>query len=98
MSLYGPTFHVTPVDVCIIFQCNLYISCIMSCGNKIVQIVCFRTLPACSATRAVTREGCFQWLAGVDDRVTVTLFYHWPMGSNSEDKGKISSSLIWNSH
>ena len=37
MSLYGPTFHVTPVDLCIIFQCNLYISCIMFCGNKIVS-------------------------------------------------------------
>ena len=37
MSLYGPTFHVTPVDLCIIFQCNLYKSCIMSCGNKIVS-------------------------------------------------------------
>ena len=35
MSLYGPTFHVTPVDLCIIFQCNL--SCIMSCRNKIVS-------------------------------------------------------------
>ena len=35
-SKYGPTFHVTPVDFCIIFQCNLYILCIMSCGNKIV--------------------------------------------------------------
>ena len=23
MSLYGPTFHVTPFDLCIIFQCNL---------------------------------------------------------------------------
>ena len=37
MSFYGPTFHVTPVDLCIIFQCNLYISCIMFCGNKIVS-------------------------------------------------------------
>ena len=37
MSLYGPTFHVTRVDLCIMFQCNLYISCIMSCGNKIVS-------------------------------------------------------------
>ena len=37
MSLYGPTFHVTPVELCIIFQCNLYISRIMSCGNKIVS-------------------------------------------------------------
>ena len=37
MSLYGPTFHVTPVDLCIIFQCNSYISCIMSSGNKIVS-------------------------------------------------------------
>ena len=25
MSLYGPTFHFTPVDLCIIFQCNLFI-------------------------------------------------------------------------
>ena len=43
MSLYGPTFHVTPVDLCIIFQCNLYISCIMhmSCRNKIV-LNCFK--------------------------------------------------------
>ena len=41
MSLYGPTFHVTPVDLCIIFQCNLYISCIMSCWNKIVSC-CFK--------------------------------------------------------
>ena len=37
MSLYGPTFHVTPVDLSIIFQCYLYISCIMSYGNKIVS-------------------------------------------------------------
>ena len=37
MSLYGPTFHVTPVDLCIILQCKLYISCVMSCGNKIVS-------------------------------------------------------------
>ena len=35
MSVYGPTFHVTAVDLCIIFQCNLYIiSCTMSYGNK----------------------------------------------------------------
>ena len=25
MSLCGPIFHVTPVDLCIIFQCKLYI-------------------------------------------------------------------------
>ena len=41
MSLYGPTFHDTPVDLRIIFQCNLYISCIMSWGNKIVSN-CFK--------------------------------------------------------
>ena len=29
-----------PVDLCIIFQCNLYISCIMSCGNEIVVSNC----------------------------------------------------------
>ena len=38
MSLYGPTFYVTPVDLCIIFQCNIS-CCIMACGNKIVSIV-----------------------------------------------------------
>ena len=41
MSLYGPTFHVTPVDLCIIFQCILHISCIMYCGNTIVSN-CFK--------------------------------------------------------
>ena len=41
VSLYGSTFHVTPVDLRIIFQCNLYISCIMSCGNKIASN-CFK--------------------------------------------------------
>ena len=25
MSLYGSAFHVTPVDLCITFQCNLFI-------------------------------------------------------------------------
>ena len=36
MSLYGPTFHVTRVDLCImfLFQCNIYISCIMSCESR----------------------------------------------------------------
>ena len=42
MSLYGPTLHVTTVDLCIIFQCNLYISCILSCGNKIVFQIVFQ--------------------------------------------------------
>ena len=41
VSLYGHTFHVTPVDLGIIFQCTLYISCIMSCGNKFVSN-CFK--------------------------------------------------------
>ena len=36
MSLYRPTFHVTPVDLCI-YSNVTYISCIMSCGNKIVS-------------------------------------------------------------
>ena len=42
-QLYGPTFHVTPVDLCILFQCNIYIlyyAIFMSCGNKIV--FCFK--------------------------------------------------------
>ena len=34
MSLDGPTFHVTPVDLGIIFQCKLYVTCIMSCEKK----------------------------------------------------------------
>ena len=37
MNFYVPTFHVTPADFCIIFQCNLYISCAMSCFNKTVS-------------------------------------------------------------
>ena len=41
VTLYGHTFHVPPVDLCVIFQCNSYISCIMSCGNKIVSN-CFK--------------------------------------------------------
>ena len=47
MSLYGFTFHVTIVYLCIIFQCNLYISCIMSCGNKIVSKNCFKIVLNC---------------------------------------------------
>ena len=40
MSLYGPTFRTTPLDLCINFQCkNIYIyiykSCTMSSGNKL---------------------------------------------------------------
>ena len=46
MSLYGPTFHVTRVDLCIMFQCNLYICCIMSCGNKNVSN-CFKIVSNC---------------------------------------------------
>ena len=43
MSIYGHAFHVTPVDLCIIFQRKLYISCIMSRGNKIVSN-CFKLI------------------------------------------------------
>ena len=53
MCLYGPTFHVTPVDLSIIFQCNIYpVSCLVeikllqlfqkncfNCFKKIVSIV-----------------------------------------------------------
>ena len=40
MSLYGPTFHVTPVDLGIIFHCMCYISPV-SClvEIKLFQIV-----------------------------------------------------------
>ena len=24
MSLYGPTFHATPIDLCVKFQCDIY--------------------------------------------------------------------------
>ena len=39
MSFYGPTFHVTPVDLCIILKCNLYTSFIMFVEIKLFQIV-----------------------------------------------------------
>ena len=50
MSLYGPRFHVTPVDLGVIFQCNLYIypvSCLVEI--KLFQIVsnCFKLLQNC---------------------------------------------------
>ena len=37
MSLYESTFHFIPVDLSIILECKLYISCIMSWGDKIVS-------------------------------------------------------------
>ena len=36
MSLYEPTFHVTPV-IYVLYSNETYISCIMSCGNEIVS-------------------------------------------------------------
>ena len=56
MSLYGPTFHGTPIDLYIIFQCNLYISCIMSCGNKIVSN-CFKLFLVMSLYRNPDLDG-----------------------------------------
>ena len=48
MSLYGPTFHVTPVDLCIIFNVT-YIYPVSCRGNKIVsklfQIVSLFVVP-----------------------------------------------------
>ena len=41
MSLYGPTFYVTPVDLCIIFQCNLNIYHV-SCLVEIKLFYCFK--------------------------------------------------------
>ena len=40
MSLYVPAFHVTPVDLCIIFQCNLqnYILYQIVSNNDIIYI------------------------------------------------------------
>ena len=43
MSLYGPTFHVTPVDLCINFQRNLYIY-LVSC---LVEIKLFQIVSNC---------------------------------------------------
>ena len=39
MSLYRATFHATPIDLCILFKRKLYISRIMSYGNKHVLVV-----------------------------------------------------------
>ena len=59
MSLYGPTFHVTPVNLCIIFQYNLYISCIMSFGNKIVSKLLFQTIIfPCTVTAELMSVQC----------------------------------------
>ena len=55
MSLYGHTFDVTPVDLCIIFQCNLYISYIMSFGNKIVSN-CFKLFQNCFTLYMIVYE------------------------------------------
>ena len=35
MSLYGPTLYVTPINLCIVFQCKLNKSGIMPSGNKL---------------------------------------------------------------
>ena len=66
MSLYGPTYHVTPVDLYILFQCNLYISCIMSCGNKIVSN-CFKLL----------FKNCFNcFICTASSYITVSSYMH----------------------
>ena len=68
MILHGPTFHVTPVDLGIIFQCNLYmlISCIMCCGNKIVSnaFTCWMHSPIFDTfCRMLTPvAACFCWM------------------------------------
>ena len=36
MSFPGPTLHANLINLCFVFQCKLNISCIMSCGNKLV--------------------------------------------------------------
>ena len=48
LGLYGPTFHVTPIDLCIIFQCNLY-PCIMSRGNKLFEFTTGKTKTDCQS-------------------------------------------------
>ena len=37
-SLYGPTFHATPIDSRIVFQYKLYMSCVMFFGNKLQSL------------------------------------------------------------
>ena len=44
MSLYGPTFHVTPVDLCIIFQCNLHIYPVSSLVEIKLFQNCFKSV------------------------------------------------------
>ena len=40
--IYLLTFHVTPVDLCIIFQCNLYNLYLVSCLVEIKLFYCFK--------------------------------------------------------
>ena len=78
MNLNGPTFHVTPVDLCIIFQCNLYISCIMSCGNKIGSN-CFKIVSNCYVLSVADySRGAYYWghsfaKQHIDDRILYCL-------------------------
>ena len=37
MNLYEPIFYATHIDLCTIFQCKIYISCIKFCENKLVK-------------------------------------------------------------
>ena len=41
MSLNGPTIHDSTIDLCIIFQCKIYTSIIMSCENNLVTCIMF---------------------------------------------------------
>ena len=36
MTFSGPKLLATPIDLCIVFQWKLNISCIMSCGNQLI--------------------------------------------------------------
>ena len=39
IRLYGPTFHASNIDLCIVFQCKLNKSLIMSRINKLVGLI-----------------------------------------------------------
>ena len=39
MNSYGPTLHDTRTDLCIVFQCNLDKSCIMSWGKNVYKSI-----------------------------------------------------------
>ena len=78
-SLYVPTFYVTPVDFFIILECNLYISCVMSCGNKIAFNYYIKFIYAWKSTTKCIHAQLIAWnvrlISDVSNIYTDTLIY-----------------------